>query len=146
MGSDASSVWNFCARFSDVIWRGNQWWRRQMSAVFSGQVLFSNSQMRINLLEFLHGSRYRSVDDLKPSAVSLVVWDSETFFRLLFSSLNLKLDLQKLGNIAYKIRVQDHASSMTCMAATGHSGFRYRLLHLKLTSVDVLEQTVQWFL
>ena len=21
LGSDASSVWNFCARFSDVIWR-----------------------------------------------------------------------------------------------------------------------------
>ena len=27
LGSDASSVWNFCARFSDVISRGNQWWR-----------------------------------------------------------------------------------------------------------------------
>ena len=25
LGSDASSVWNFYARFSDVIWRGNQW-------------------------------------------------------------------------------------------------------------------------
>ena len=24
LGSDASSVWNFCARFSHVIWRGNQ--------------------------------------------------------------------------------------------------------------------------
>ena len=23
LGSDSSSVWNFCARFSDVIWRGN---------------------------------------------------------------------------------------------------------------------------
>ena len=36
LGSDASSVWNFSARFSDVIWRGNLWWGRQMSAVFSG--------------------------------------------------------------------------------------------------------------
>ena len=36
LGSDASSVWNFCARFSDVISRGNQWWRRKVSAVFSG--------------------------------------------------------------------------------------------------------------
>ena len=35
LGSDTSSVWNFCVRFSDVIWRGNQWQRRQMSAVFS---------------------------------------------------------------------------------------------------------------
>ena len=31
-----SSVWNFCACFSDVIWQGNQWWRCEMLAVFSG--------------------------------------------------------------------------------------------------------------
>ena len=31
LGSDVSSVWNFCACFSDVIWRGNQ-----MLAFFSG--------------------------------------------------------------------------------------------------------------
>ena len=37
LSSDASSVWNFCVRFSDVISRGNQWWRREMSAVYSGQ-------------------------------------------------------------------------------------------------------------
>ena len=36
LSSDASSVWSFCARFSDVFSRGNQWWRREMSAVFSG--------------------------------------------------------------------------------------------------------------
>ena len=36
LGSDASLVWNFCARFLDVIWGGNQWWRREMSAVFQG--------------------------------------------------------------------------------------------------------------
>ena len=36
LGSDTSSVWNFCVRFSDVISRGNQWWRREMSVVFSG--------------------------------------------------------------------------------------------------------------
>ena len=29
---------NFCARFADVISRGNQWLRLQMSAVFSGQM------------------------------------------------------------------------------------------------------------
>ena len=34
-GSDTSSVWNFCTLSSDVISRGNQWWRREMSAVFS---------------------------------------------------------------------------------------------------------------
>ena len=36
LGSDASSVWNFCARFSDVILRGNRWWRRKRSSAFSG--------------------------------------------------------------------------------------------------------------
>ena len=36
MGSVASSVWNFCARFLDVLSRGNQWRRREMSAVFPG--------------------------------------------------------------------------------------------------------------
>ena len=33
LSSDASSVWNFCACFSDVISRGNRWWRREMSSV-----------------------------------------------------------------------------------------------------------------
>ena len=32
--SDTPSVCYFCTRFSDVFWRGNQCWRRQMSAVF----------------------------------------------------------------------------------------------------------------
>ena len=44
LGSDTSSVWNFCARFSDVISRGNQWWRREMSTVFSGWLFCSLSQ------------------------------------------------------------------------------------------------------
>ena len=34
LGSDTSSVWNFCARFSDFISRGDQWWCSEMSAVF----------------------------------------------------------------------------------------------------------------
>ena len=36
LGSNASSVWNFCARFSDVISWGNQRWRHKMLVVFSG--------------------------------------------------------------------------------------------------------------
>ena len=39
LGSDVSSVWNFCPRFSDIIWLGNQWQHRQMSVVFSGYFL-----------------------------------------------------------------------------------------------------------
>ena len=39
LGSDTSSVWNFCALFSDAILRGNQWWHLEMSAVFSGQMM-----------------------------------------------------------------------------------------------------------
>ena len=36
LGSGASSGWKFCARFSDVSSWGKQWWRREVSAVFSG--------------------------------------------------------------------------------------------------------------
>ena len=34
--NDASSVWNFCGHFSDVVSKGNQWWHLEMSAIFSG--------------------------------------------------------------------------------------------------------------
>ena len=36
---NTTQIWvvtRFCARFSDVIWRGNQWLHRQMSSVVSG--------------------------------------------------------------------------------------------------------------
>jgi len=36
LGSDTSWVRNFCARFSDVISRGDHRWRGEMSAVLSG--------------------------------------------------------------------------------------------------------------
>ena len=36
LGNEMSSVCNFCARFSDVISPGNQWWCHKKSAVFSG--------------------------------------------------------------------------------------------------------------
>ena len=42
LGSHAALVWNFCACFSDVISRGNRWWRRKMSSVFS--VVAGNSR------------------------------------------------------------------------------------------------------
>ena len=36
LGSDTSSVWNFCACFSAFISWGNQWWHHKMPAVFLG--------------------------------------------------------------------------------------------------------------
>ena len=33
---NTSSAWDFCACSSDVVSRGNPWWRRHVSAVFSG--------------------------------------------------------------------------------------------------------------
>ena len=36
LGSDTSSVWNFCAHSSDFILQASLWWRREMSALFSG--------------------------------------------------------------------------------------------------------------
>ena len=35
LGSVVSSVWNFCARFSDVISWGNQWWHHEILPVLS---------------------------------------------------------------------------------------------------------------
>ena len=32
LGGDTSSIWNFCARISEVISLANQWWRRKMLA------------------------------------------------------------------------------------------------------------------
>ena len=55
LGSDTSSVWNICARFSDVISRGNQWWRREMSAVFLGYCLFrQNADLLSVLVNYEH--------------------------------------------------------------------------------------------
>ena len=34
--SDASSEWNFYARFSDVLFAGNLWWCRELSVGFPG--------------------------------------------------------------------------------------------------------------
>ena len=34
-----SSVWNFCARFSDIIWRGNQWLSVAKCRLFSQAIL-----------------------------------------------------------------------------------------------------------
>ena len=62
LGSDASSVWNFCARFSDVISRGNQWWRREMSVVcFSGKAgsfTSGNATLHLMRVSWHKGSAY----------------------------------------------------------------------------------------
>ena len=47
--SATSSVWNFCAGFSDVISRENQWWRHEMSAVFSDLSLIHCEKQRANI-------------------------------------------------------------------------------------------------
>ena len=44
LGSDASSVWYFYARFSDVISPGNQWWRREIACVASVSVRFRSKE------------------------------------------------------------------------------------------------------
>ena len=53
--NDASSGWNFCARLLDVISQGNQWWRREMSAVFSIKVylLRADFLVSVNLVKSL---------------------------------------------------------------------------------------------
>ena len=58
--SDALSVWNFCVRFSDVIWRGNQWQRRQMSAVFSGLLVHRYVDQHLADTRPIYRPTYRS--------------------------------------------------------------------------------------
>ena len=62
LGCDASSVWNFCARFSDVTSRGNQWWRREMSVVcFSGKAgsfTSGNATLHLMRVSWHKGSAY----------------------------------------------------------------------------------------
>ena len=72
--NDASSVWNFCTRLLDVISQGNQWWRREMSAVFSIKVylLRADFLVSVNLVkslqvDWLCGRRYpKSCQYLQP--------------------------------------------------------------------------------
>ena len=49
--SEASSVWNFCAGFLDIISQGNQWWHHKMSAVFLGYQMISKGY-NVNALIF----------------------------------------------------------------------------------------------
>ena len=49
LGNVASSVWTFSAHFPDAISRGNQWWRRKMSAVFSGFVLDNGQSLNSDI-------------------------------------------------------------------------------------------------
>ena len=55
LGSDTSSVWNFCARFSDVISRENQsGWRREASAVFRLEVYRQGWYGFVAFLSFIY--------------------------------------------------------------------------------------------
>ena len=53
--SDTSSVWNLCARSSDVISRGNQWSRHEMASIFLdkkwGGYFFFDRRIRRQRLE-----------------------------------------------------------------------------------------------
>ena len=55
LGRQTSSVWNFCARFSDVISRGNQWLRREMSAVSTQDTLINSERDSLRSKRFNRG-------------------------------------------------------------------------------------------
>ena len=62
LGSDASSLWNFCARFSDVTSRGKQWWRRKMWVVcfsgYAGSFTSGNATLHLMGVSWHKGSAY----------------------------------------------------------------------------------------
>ena len=57
LGSDVSSVWKFCTRFSDVITRGNQWWRREMLDCKTVGFFFSKGKRGVRVLRTSHAHR-----------------------------------------------------------------------------------------
>ena len=70
LGSDTSSVWNFCARFPDFISQGNKWWRHEMSAAFKLKSMFIQSVLGVN--KKYYGQRQNTVKfrKLAPPCVS----------------------------------------------------------------------------
>ena len=56
-----SSVWNFCAHFSDVVSRGNQWWYHKVLAVFSGcstaMLAILTWELQVIIIEGLYAKR-----------------------------------------------------------------------------------------
>ena len=53
LGSDASSIWNFCTCFLDVISQGNQGRHREMLVIFSGYMLLWIWNLGSNLFKVL---------------------------------------------------------------------------------------------
>ena len=51
LGSDVSSVWNFCTCFLDVILQGNQWFFFQAKVSSAGGVLDCNGRKPISCWE-----------------------------------------------------------------------------------------------
>ena len=83
LSSEASSVWNFCARFSDVISREEQWWRRETSVLFSGSSL---------VCIFVPSSYFSVVTGLTPAEFLLAspsLRSLAAFSRVCSSSLHL---------------------------------------------------------
>ena len=54
LGNDASSVWNFCTYFSDIISFQNHWWHRKIMALFSGHWWLSYNLTCFSNCHLLH--------------------------------------------------------------------------------------------
>ena len=78
LGSDTSSVQSFCVRFLDVISRANQWQRREMSAVFSGQYKIWTLDTYMHMCIETHGTLGRRLN----RAYDVVLVNSNCLFKL----------------------------------------------------------------
>ena len=107
-------IWNFCARFSDVIWRGNQWQRRQMSAV-SFRVGWTPSRY-FNLHPQAFVTVEVGVDFLRVLVGGLIKWEPcyPTFFTLALNQFAFANLCWKLGqeHRCYTFAKSPHRSSI----------------------------------
>ena len=97
-----SSVWNFCAHFSDAIWQGNQWWLCQMLAVFSGYPSPSHLFLCTSGMWLLMISTKQIVCQ-QATSIAVLIQLNVVIGKVCPFALNLNILLIPLKNIALQI-------------------------------------------
>ena len=102
LGSDASSIWNFCTCFLDVISQGNQGRHREMLVIFSGYMLLWIWNLGSNLFKVLtfQDAMYCSVVNTSTgSFIYLIMVNQRKWVHALFKIHSRLLQLYVCRNL-----------------------------------------------